>query len=76
MMGMTDPQQLAEQCPFDRAFIDAIIPHHESAIEMTQVAYRQSNNPEIKTLAEGIVEAQTRKITQMAGWHQQWYPQD
>ena len=42
---------------------------------MAQVAYRQSNNPEIKTLAEGIVEAQTREITQIEGWRQQWYPE-
>jgi uncharacterized protein (DUF305 family) len=75
MMGMTDPEALADSEPFDKAFIDAMIPHHESAISMAQVAYRQSNNPEIKTLAEGIVEAQTREITQMEAWRQQWYPQ-
>jgi uncharacterized protein (DUF305 family) len=75
MMGMTDPDVLANKEPFDKAFIDAMIPHHQSAIEMAQVAYRQSNNPEIKTLAEGIVEAQTREITQIEGWRQQWYPE-
>jgi uncharacterized protein (DUF305 family) len=75
IMGMTDPDALANREPFDKAFIDAMIPHHQSAIEMAQVAYRQSNNPEIKTLAEGIVEAQTQEITQMKGWRQQWYPE-
>ncbi len=75
-MGMTaDPQELANQEPFDRAFIDAMIPHHESAIEMAQVAYQKSDNPEIRALAEGIVEAQTREIAQMQGWRQQWYPE-
>ncbi len=73
-MGMMmDPQQLANQKPFDEAFIDAMIPHHQSAIEMAQVAYRESDNPEIRTLAEGIVEAQTREIAQMEEWRQQWY---
>jgi uncharacterized protein (DUF305 family) len=73
-MGMMmDPQQLANQKPFDEAFIDAMIPHHQSAIEMAQVAYRESDNPEIKALAEGIVDAQTREIAQMEGWRQQWY---
>jgi uncharacterized protein (DUF305 family) len=75
MMGMTDPDVLANKEPFDKAFIDAMIPHHQSAIEMAQVAYRESDNPEIKTLAEGIVEAQTREITQIEGWRQQWYPE-
>jgi uncharacterized protein (DUF305 family) len=51
-----------------------MIPHHQSAIEMAQVAHRQSDNPKIKKLAEDIVEAQTREITQMEGWRQQWYP--
>ena len=73
MMGMTDPDELANKDPFDKAFIDAMIPHHQSAIEMAQVAYRESDNPEIKALAEGIVDAQTREIAQMEGWRQQWY---
>jgi uncharacterized protein (DUF305 family) len=73
-MGMMmDPQQLANQKPFDEAFIDAMIPHHQSAIEMAQVAYRESDNPEIKALAESIVDAQTREIAQMEGWRKQWY---
>jgi uncharacterized protein (DUF305 family) len=75
MCMMMDPQQLANQKPFDEAFIDAMIPHHQSAIEMAQVAYRESDNPEIKALAEGIVDAQTREIAQMEGWRQQWYPE-
>jgi uncharacterized protein (DUF305 family) len=73
-MGMMmDPQQLANKEPFDKAFIDAMIPHHQSAIEMAQVAYRESDNPEIKALAESIVDAQTREIAQMEGWRKQWY---
>jgi uncharacterized protein (DUF305 family) len=75
-MGMMmTPERLARSEPFDKAFIDAMIPHHQSAIDMAQVAYRQSGNPEVKKLAEGIVEAQTREITQMEGWRQQWYPE-
>jgi uncharacterized protein (DUF305 family) len=72
---MMDPQELADRKPFDKAFIDAMIPHHHSAIEMAQVAYRESDDPDIKTLAESIVEAQTREITRMEGWRQQWYPE-
>ena len=75
MKGMTEPEELANQEPFDKALIEAMSPHHQSAIEMAQVAYRQSDNPKIKKLAEGIVEAQTREITQMEGWRQQWYPE-
>jgi uncharacterized protein (DUF305 family) len=73
-MGMMmDPQQLANQEPFDRAFIDAMIPHHQSAIVMAQVALESSDNPKIKELAQNIISAQQREIEQMTQWRQQWY---
>jgi uncharacterized protein (DUF305 family) len=74
-MGMMmDPQQLANQKPFDEAFIDAMIPHHQSAIEMAQVALENSDNPKIKDLAQNIISAQQREIEQMTQWREQWYP--
>jgi uncharacterized protein (DUF305 family) len=75
MMGMTDPDALANRDPFDRAFIDAMIPHHQSAIEMAQVALEESENPKIKELAKNIVSAQQREIEQMLQWRQAWYPE-
>jgi uncharacterized protein (DUF305 family) len=75
-MGMMmDPQQLANRDPFDKAFIDAMIPHHQSAIEMAQVAREKSEIPEIKELAENIISAQQEEIEHMTHWRQQWYPQ-
>ncbi len=72
---MTDPEELAGRRPFDRAFIDAMIPHHESAIEMAGVALDESENPEIREIAGAIVEAQETEIAQMRGWRQEWYPE-
>src|SRR5215213_7702122 len=75
-MGMMmNPQQLANQKPFDEAFLDAMIPHHQSAIEMAQVALEKSDNPKIKELAENIISAQQREIEQMREWRMEWYPQ-
>jgi uncharacterized protein (DUF305 family) len=75
-MGMMmDPQQLANREPFDKAFIDAMIPHHQSAIEMAKVAREESKIPEIKELAENIVSAQQKEIEQMKQWREEWYPQ-
>jgi uncharacterized protein (DUF305 family) len=75
-MGMMmDPQQLANQKPFDEAFIDAMIPHHRSAIEMAQVALENSDNPKIKELAQNIISAQQREIEQMKEWRKAWYPE-
>ena len=74
-MGMSDPEELAQADPFDKAFIDAMIPHHESAIAMAEVARRETNDPEIREIAGDIVSAQEREIEQMKQWRQQWYPE-
>ena len=75
-MGMMmNPQELANRDPFDKAFIDAMIPHHQSAIEMSLVALEKSKNPRIKELAENIISAQKREIEQMKQWRKEWYPQ-
>ena len=74
MMGMEDPAELADQRPFDEAFINAMIPHHESAIEMAQVALAESANPRIRELAASIVEDQEAEIAQMQEWGREWYP--
>jgi len=75
-MGMMmDPQELANQEPFDKAFIDAMIPHHQLAIYMAQVAHEKSHNPHIKELAEHIISAQQAEIEHMTHWRQQWYPE-
>ncbi len=55
--------RLANQRLFDQAFINAMIPHHESAIEMAQVALAESTNPTIQDLAGRIVDDQTREIS-------------
>lgn len=74
MLGMMkDPQQLADENPFDRAFIDNMIPHHESAIAMAEVALKKSKNSEIRGIAGDIVSAQKREIGQMKQWRKEWY---
>ena len=75
VMGMTDPGELATKDLFDKAFIDAMIPHHLSAIEMASVALRKSDNAQIKEIAGAIVDAQKKEIAQMQRWREAWYPQ-
>ena len=76
MKGMaTDTQSLADEKPFDKAFIDDMLPHHRSAIQMAEVARDKSRNPRVEELATNIVEAQEREISQMKQWRERWYPQ-
>lgn len=60
--------------PFDLAFIDAMIPHHQSAIDAGKLALQQATHPEIKQLAQKIIDAQQKEIDQMKAWRTAWYP--
>ncbi|MFZ2555371.1 MAG: DUF305 domain-containing protein [Minisyncoccia bacterium] len=57
----------------DQHFIVQMIPHHEGAIEMAEIALTRSKRPEIISLANDIVEAQTREITDMTTWYTSWF---
>ena len=75
MAGMdTDLGQLENAVPFDKAFIDAMIPHHQSAIDMAQEAIDKARRKEIKDLAVKIIAAQHTEIDKMEVWRDTWYP--
>jgi uncharacterized protein (DUF305 family) len=59
--------------PFDRAFIDAMITHHQSAIEAAKAAESRAARAEIKDLAKAIIATQEHEIQQMKAWRQAWY---
>lgn len=57
----------------DRHFIERMIPHHEEAVEMAQLASSRAKHSEIKRLAAFIIQDQTREINQMRTWYKAWY---
>ncbi len=59
---------------FDLRFIDGMTPHHEGAIVMAQEALQKSNRPEIKQLAQAIINAQEKEISELKAWRTSWYP--
>ena len=71
MKEMVDGLRTAD--PFDKAFIEAMVPHHESALQMAKQAQDRAEHPEIKGLADAIVAAQTRDIARMKVWLDAWY---
>ncbi|MBW4443762.1 MAG: DUF305 domain-containing protein [Plectolyngbya sp. WJT66-NPBG17] len=60
---------------FDLRFINAMIPHHESAIVMANDALQKSKRPEIQKLSKAIVSSQQAEIDQMKQWRKAWYNQ-
>ncbi len=57
----------------DAHFIEQMIPHHEDAITMAQLALEKAKRPEIKQLAQSIIDSQSKEIAQMKDWYQEWY---
>ncbi len=59
--------------PYDAAFIDGMILHHEGAIIMANQALEQAERQAIKDLANEIVGAQEGEISQMQAWRAEWF---
>lgn len=64
----TDLTQVPAGPAFDRAFLEAMIPHHQMGVHMAEMAVRHGSNPQVQALAEDMVEAQTREIALMQRW--------
>lgn len=54
-------------------FIDGMIVHHQGAITMASEALTQATRPEVKDLAQKIVDAQQPEIEQLQGWRRTWF---
>lgn len=73
-MGMEmDMDEFREAEPFDLAFIDEMIVHHEGAIDMSQAILGTTEREEVRELAEEIIEAQEAEIEQMQQWRSEWF---
>ena len=59
--------------PFDRAFIDHMIPHHEGAVRMARVVLPKTDDPELRELADNIITAQKREIEDMRAVREKHY---
>ncbi len=74
MMGVgSRNQSMMNANTIDAHFIEQMIPHHEDAITMAKLAQTRAQTPEVKQLAENIIESQGREITQMKAWYQEWF---
>jgi len=65
---MDQMMRLAGQGDADSSFIIQMIPHHASAIDMSLPALVMSQNPDIRKLAEDIIEQQAEEIREFRDW--------
>jgi uncharacterized protein (DUF305 family) len=72
-MSMGQMQAVDGAKPFDKAFIEAMVPHHEQAVMMSTMALQSVDRPEFRIFLQNIITTQTAEIEQMRLWYQQWY---
>jgi uncharacterized protein (DUF305 family) len=60
---------------YDRMFISNMIEHHKGAVDMAELALTNAKHQEIKDMANDIIAAQSKEITDMESWQKDWgYP--
>ena len=52
----------------DVDFVKEMIPHHQGAVDMAKIVLAFGKDPEVKKVAEGIINAQEAEITSMKEW--------
>jgi uncharacterized protein (DUF305 family) len=63
----------AQDDQFDLRFIEAMIPHHQSAVDMALDALEKTRRAEIRQMANEIISAQESEINLMMSWKNLWY---
>jgi uncharacterized protein (DUF305 family) len=76
-MGMMDDAEMEalrelEGDEFDRRFMQAMLVHHEGAIDMAERVLAEGQDEEVAGLAQLVIDAQQGEIEQMQQWLEQW----
>jgi uncharacterized protein (DUF305 family) len=74
MMSEAAMRQLmaTRQQNFDLLFLEMMSGHHQGAIEMATTELRDGSLPEVKRLAQQIIDDQQTEIDQFQQWQQEW----
>jgi len=67
-MGMRHNSGTATYTGADVMFLQMMIPHHQQAIDISNIALKTSKDSELLALANAIIKAQTAEIVQMQSW--------
>jgi uncharacterized protein (DUF305 family) len=52
----------------DVDFARGMIPHHQGAIDMAQAELKYGKDPELRRLAQGVIDAQQKEIGFLRDW--------
>jgi uncharacterized protein (DUF305 family) len=72
MMGQMDETTYTGQA--DRDFVSGMLPHHQGAVDMAKVELKYGKDPQLRKLAQSIIESQEHEIALMEKWQAQHPP--
>ncbi|HVZ00035.1 MAG TPA: DUF305 domain-containing protein [Dongiaceae bacterium] len=52
----------------DKDFVNMMIPHHQGAVDMAKIELQYGKDPQLKQLAQSIVDGQSRQIGMLKTW--------
>ena len=70
MMSEDDLSELEDATGTEasRLFLEKMIAHHEGAVAMARVPLGESRDPDIRRMAQAVIDTQTREIAEMKAW--------
>lgn len=75
--GKVDPMNASlaplKGAEFERSFLEQMIQHHKSGIEMAKMVSDHTKRPELRQLADKISTNQQQGIEKMTGWLKDWF---
>jgi uncharacterized protein (DUF305 family) len=71
--AMNASLQSLKGAEFEQSFLQQMIQHHRSAIEMAKMIPDHTQRTELRQLGEKIISAQQQEIDQMTKWLADWY---
>jgi uncharacterized protein (DUF305 family) len=74
MMSQADMSRLMESTgtEFDLMFVEMMAVHHKGAIDMANTELKEGSLPEVKRLAQQIIDTQQDEIDQLQRWKTEW----
>lgn len=66
MKGMITPLKTTKKP--DQAFVQGMLPHHASALDMANLALQKSNDPRVQKLSRDIIKAQANEMYAYRQW--------
>lgn len=67
--GEVSGPQIADPVPSaDQTYVSAMIAQQQEAVATSEVALRDSRDPEVRRMAGAVIETRTREIAEMRAW--------